>query len=115
MKLIENNHIKLLSQAMDAYSLRQKMTASNIANIDTPGYKKLSVSFEEELQQAEQLQNPIQQLHQVEARVVQTDSKPILEEEMMEMADTQMRIQLVTRALRENFEQIRTGITGQTR
>lgn len=115
MKLIENSHIKLLSNAMDAYSLRQKMTASNIANIDTPGYNRLSVSFEEELQQSEQLHNSTESLDEVNARVIQSDAKPILEEEMMEMADTQMRIHLVTRALRENFEQIRTGITGQNR
>ena len=115
MKLIENSHIKLLSNAMDAYSLRQEMTASNIANIDTPGYKKLSVSFEDQLQQAEQFQNPTESLDEVNARVIQGDTKPVLENEMMEMADTQMRIQLVTRALRANFEQVRTGITGQNR
>jgi flagellar basal-body rod protein FlgB len=115
MKLIENNHIKLLANAMDAYSLRQKMTASNVANIDTPGYKKVSVSFEQELQEAEKSRLSMESLDDVNPRIVQTDEQPILENEMMEMADTQMRIQLVTRALRENFEQIKTGITGQSR
>ena len=115
MKLIENNQINLLAKAMDAYALRQKMTASNVANIDTPGYKKMAVSFENELQQAQKLLPGHESLDSVNPRIIQTDEKPILENEMLEMADTQMRIQLVTRSLRENFEQLRTGITGRTR
>ena len=113
--MIENEHIKLLANAMDAYRLRQKMTASNVANLDTPGYKQVSVSFEQELQQAEKSQLQGGDLSVVQPKIIQGDQKPILEHEMMEMADTQMRIQLVTRVLRENFEQIRAGITGQNR
>lgn len=114
MKLIENNQINLLAKAMDAYALRQKMTASNVANIDTLGYKKVSVAFENELQQAQKTLPGHESLDSVNPRIVQTDEQPILENEMLEMADTQMRIQLVTRSLRENFEQLRTGITGRT-
>ena len=34
---------------MDLVSLRQKLTASNIANADTPGYKTKDVDFQSEL------------------------------------------------------------------
>jgi flagellar basal-body rod protein FlgB len=115
MKLIENAQIKLLSHAMDAYSLRQKMTAANIANIDTPGYKRKTVSFEKQLQQAEKMPLADHSPAQVEPRIDQTDEDPVLENEMMTMADTQMRVQLVTRALKENFDQLRAGITGRSR
>jgi flagellar basal-body rod protein FlgB len=115
MKLIDNAQIRLLSNAMDAYSLRQKMTAANIANIDTPGYERRTVSFEKALQQAEKMPLADHSTAGVEPRITQTDEEPVLENEMMVMADTQMRAQLVTRALKENFNQLRAGITGQSR
>ena len=34
---------------MDALSVRQKLTASNIANADTPGYKTKDIDFRSEL------------------------------------------------------------------
>ena len=39
-----------LSTALDALVLRQNITASNIANIDTEGYTKRKVEFEKHLQ-----------------------------------------------------------------
>ncbi|SMO59473.1 flagellar basal body rod protein FlgB [Fodinibius sediminis] len=115
MKLIDNQHTRLLAKAMDVYSLRQKMTASNIANIDTPGYNRASVSFEEELQRVEELSIDSRELSSVNPTVTEHDEKPILEDELLEMSDTQMRVQLVTRALRHNYEIMRTGITGRNR
>jgi len=52
MKLFELTKIPLLSGAMDAYALRHKAIASNIANVGTPGYRPKSVRFEEELAEA---------------------------------------------------------------
>ncbi|MGD8427866.1 MAG: flagellar basal body rod protein FlgB [Balneolaceae bacterium] len=115
MKLIENQHTQLLTKAMDAYSLRQKMTASNIANIDTPNYNRVSVSFEKELQRADEEAFGSKELNRVTPKIIQTDEKPVLEDELLEMADTQMRVQLVTRSLRNNFDTLRSSITGQSR
>lgn len=44
--------LRAASFAMDGLSLRQRVTANNIANVDTPNYKAQSVSFENQLQQA---------------------------------------------------------------
>ncbi len=49
MNIFNKTKIPLLSKALDAYSLRQKTIALNIANITTEGYKSKSVRFEEEL------------------------------------------------------------------
>ena len=54
MKFIDSPHSQLLSRAMDTYTLRQRVTAANIANADTPGYTKRSVSFEDELQRVQE-------------------------------------------------------------
>ena len=45
--LESSSHIQSLKTALDANSIRQKLIASNVANINTPGYKTLDVSFEE--------------------------------------------------------------------
>lgn len=37
---------RLLEQALDGLSRRQQLIASNLANIDTPGYRPMSVDFE---------------------------------------------------------------------
>ncbi|GGK13819.1 flagellar basal body rod protein FlgB [Caldalkalibacillus thermarum] len=42
----------LVEKALDASALRHKALASNIANVDTPFYKRRDVSFEAELQRA---------------------------------------------------------------
>lgn len=39
----------VLSKTLDAAAARQKSIANNIANVETPGYKRSYVSFEEEL------------------------------------------------------------------
>jgi len=114
MKLIENAHIKLMAKAMDAYSLRQKATASNIANIDTPGYKKLSVSFEDHLRSIGPGRVNDQSIDEVKPEITVSEEVPVLEDELLEMADTQIRVQMVSRALRHSFEQIRSGIRGRS-
>ncbi|MBK9576695.1 MAG: flagellar basal body rod protein FlgB [Fibrobacterota bacterium] len=41
-----------LLRSLDASMLRQKSIANNIANINTPGYKRIEVQFESELRKA---------------------------------------------------------------
>lgn len=51
-KIFDNETFLILKKAIDAATLRQKAIASNISNVDTPGYKRADVSFEEELKAA---------------------------------------------------------------
>jgi len=97
---------------MQAYTWRLKALSSNVANLDTPGYNRLSVTFEESLQTARRSGMEPNRDH-VTAQMVQDGRPPILEDELMELADTQMRTQLTTRALHEHFARLRTGITGR--
>ena len=106
--------LKLLANAMQAYSWRAQATTSNLANLDTPGYKRMSVKFEETLQETRNSMNGSEALANVRPNMEVEDDAPILEDEMMNMADTQMRTQLASRALREHFDALRTGITGHS-
>ena len=44
--------VDLLHRAMDASSVRGAVIANNIANADTPGFKRSTVNFESELRRA---------------------------------------------------------------
>lgn len=46
------DYINILDKAADAAWLRNDAIANNIANNDTPGYKRQDVAFENELQRA---------------------------------------------------------------
>lgn len=42
----------ILGKALQVYSLRNEVIQNNIANVDTVGFKKSTVSFEDDLQEA---------------------------------------------------------------
>ena len=46
------SHLNLREKALDAAWTRNEVIAQNIANVDTPGYKKSTVAFEEYLDDA---------------------------------------------------------------
>lgn len=52
MDFLSDHVSSLVEKAMDGYLLRQKAITSNIANADTPGYKRRDVSFESLLKNA---------------------------------------------------------------
>ena len=53
-RLFGSQPINLLEKALAGSSLRHKVISNNVANINTPGYKRMEVSFEEELAAAAQ-------------------------------------------------------------
>lgn len=46
------DYINVLDKAADASWIRNEVIANNIANVDTPGYKRQDVTFESELERA---------------------------------------------------------------
>lgn len=56
MSVIENNKdefvYNLMKKGLDASSLRSKITANNIANVNTMGFKRSFVTFEDSLNQS---------------------------------------------------------------
>lgn len=46
------NYINVLDKAADASMVRQEVISNNIANVDTPGYKRKDVQFETYLKSA---------------------------------------------------------------
>ncbi len=46
------NYVNVLNKAADAANSRNEIIANNLANVDTPNYKRKDVAFENYLQQA---------------------------------------------------------------
>jgi len=42
----------VLQAALEGYGLRHRATVHNIANVDTPGFQRIDVSFEDQLKRA---------------------------------------------------------------
>lgn len=65
MFFLENDTTVLLKRGLDGTALRQKVTAHNLANLNTPRFQRSDVSFEEELQRVrEQMDSPLFRTHE---------------------------------------------------
>jgi len=56
--MIGDNDLSIPAKMLDAYALRHKLLANNIANADVPGYRKMDVNFTESLRRAIESQDP---------------------------------------------------------
>jgi flagellar basal-body rod protein FlgB len=114
---IDNNVTALLGLALDAAGMRQQAIAHNIANVNTPGYRRASVSFEARMAQltaglprgsapslAELSQlRPVLELGE--------DAEPVqLDRELMELSETVLHQQALLKALNKQFELIGLAI-----
>ena len=50
--LLETKTMQILEKALDATSQRHNVISNNIANVDTPGFKRTDVLFEDQLKKA---------------------------------------------------------------
>lgn len=100
----------VLKQTLSALMLRNRVTSMNIANIETPGYNRKQVEFEDSLAQA--LRNSESQgaSASLDVSVTESDVTPILEEELLMLADTQARAHLLLRDIRHRFSMMQSAI-----
>lgn len=103
---------------------REKVISSNMANIDTPGYRTRDISFEHELNNAMNLASfrtedgteTLQMLpvvRQIQGLMERPDGNNVsLEREGLEMAETQLRYALAIQLLKRHFHQSLSAING---
>jgi len=53
------NNMNLMNTALDGYSKRNEAINNNISNVNTPGYKKNKVNFEESLKEQLNMSNSL--------------------------------------------------------
>jgi len=112
--------VGLLEAGIKAEGFRQKTIASNTANIETPGYRRLDVNFEELLAKA--MRSPdAADVQDLEPEVYQTLNTPIrsnnndviLEAEIGEMIKNSLRHTTYIRLLQKRFAQMEAAMGGQ--
>jgi flagellar basal-body rod protein FlgB len=110
---------QVLASALDGVSLRQRVIADNIANVDTPGFRASSVDFETQLRAAISDGSLADGVDQVTATTSPTDT-PVgandnnvdLRKETMAAVQSQFQYQILTRAVNDRFNLVKTAATG---
>ena len=99
--------------ALDRLSMRQRVIADNIANIQTPGFLSGKVSFESELARAVEFGHPAT-THIATARSLEPtriDGNNVnLDTETISSVDTVLRFQLATQAISGEYANIRSAM-----
>ncbi len=113
-------YTNIMNQALNASWLRNELISENIANNDTPGYKRKDVAFESFLQTALQTEQPKEMLiEQIEPQIyvdnqhmkLRLDGNNVnVETEMVEMKKNAIRYEVLADSVRFNFNRLRTVI-----
>jgi flagellar basal-body rod protein FlgB len=121
-------HYPLLKQALHACALRQEAIAHNIANVNTPGYRRIDVSFEEFLRAAQTTplrttdprhiaipppQPASPQVTSDEGAPMRPDGNTVdIDYEMAQLAENQIRFQALSQLISGRYQSLKTVITG---
>ena len=93
---------------MDLLSVRQKLVASNIANVDTPGYQTQDIDFQNEFQSA--AGGPAT-IVGVPGLAIKNDGNNVsLDRESRLLAENALRFQMASSLLHGDITQIRSAI-----
>ena len=112
---------QVLASALDGVSLRQRVIADNIANVDTPGFRASSVDFETQLKAAISDGTFLNEhgesgIDSVAATTSPTDT-PVgangnnvdLRKETMAAMQSQFQYQILTRAVNDRYNLVKTA------
>lgn len=101
-----------MSGALDALSLRQRVIADNIANVQTPGFQARRVQFEDALVAAvTDGTGFVEPTIGVSVEPTREDGNNVnLDTEVLSNIDTNLRYQLATRAIDGQFANLRTAM-----
>jgi flagellar basal-body rod protein FlgB len=118
---VKPSQFDVLARLLDVTATRHQVLANNIANVNTPGYKRLEVSFEEQLASAiqgsggydlQQIQPRIEPTRDAEAR---PDGNTVdINTELGALTKNTLLHQAYTRILATQISQMRTAINGRT-
>jgi flagellar basal-body rod protein FlgB len=94
---------------MDLLSTRQKLVASNIANVDTPGYKTKDIDFQFEFISLAQDAPP--NVVEPQGLVVKNDGNNVsMDREARLLSENALRFNLVTTLMRSQLKTINNAI-----
>lgn len=126
-RLFGQESLVAASGALDASVLRQQVIANNLANAETPGFKRQEVSFETSLaaalEQQDEAGGPGAMQILLPTRPVvytpadtserQDGNNVNIESESVEMAINQLRFETLTESVTNYFRNLQAAIKGQ--
>lgn len=112
----------VLSKTLDLAAARQKTIANNIANVETPGFKRSYVSFEEELKRVidqksgHAVRKGLRELTPITQIDMVSPSRPdgnnvSIDAEISDMAKTSLKYKAATTLLEQKGAMLRAAIT----
>ena len=115
MSWMETPLLQRMERLLDMAALRQTLVSSNIANVDTPGYRTRDIDFEKEMQRALSA-TPGEGLHpavrEIQGLIERPDGNNVsIDRETMLLAQTQLQFQTGVALLRQEFKRLQTAIT----
>jgi len=131
--LFDKAHLAVLKKAIDVYGRRHQVTAQNISNVETAGYRAQRLKFEEMLNHEQlRLQGyrthrnhlPIGglELGQAQDEIVDASgdfdngvNNVDIDHEMTNLATTDLSYRMATRLLSMRYNVLRGAIKGQVR
>jgi len=113
-----NSIIALIEAGIKAEGLRQKAIANNVANLETQGYRRIDVKFEELLAKSLDSSGSVD-LTELEPQIYQPKQTPVksngndvtLENEVGAMIKNSLRYQTYIRLLNKRYRQIELAMS----
>ena len=113
-----NDIVNIIEAGIKAENLRQKANASNVANLETPGYRRADVKFEELLVKAMNSSGAVDsseiepQIYQPKTTAINSNGNDVnLEVEVGEMVKNSIRHKTYIRILQKIYRQIDLAIS----
>jgi flagellar basal-body rod protein FlgB len=114
MSMIDDPSISALARFLDLSVRRSELVMSNMANIDTPGYRTRDINFQQELERAAgQLEYATftPAVRQVRGLIERPDGNNVsLERESLLLAHTQLGFNAGVQLLHDRFKMISNAI-----
>ena len=106
-----------LGRYLDLQSDQMKMTASNMANLDTPGYRTQGFDFAAEFGKSlGEADASAVQSSEVEGLVSRPDGNNVaIDREALQMAKTQLEFRTGVELLKREYSRVMTAIHAETR
>jgi flagellar basal-body rod protein FlgB len=117
MSFMNTSQLALVENFLDLATKRQSLLVSNIANVDTPGYRTQDIDFHEELMRA--LSQPpgapvLPMVRDVPGLLSRPDGNNVsVDREGLLLAEVQLKYQAAIQAMRAEFSLIKSAITEQ--
>ncbi len=105
-----------ISRYLDLATSQAKLTAVNMANIDTPGYRTVGIDFEQEMRGAISALNsgekpPSVRVSEMDGLVSRPDGNNVsMDRESLNLADAQLKFKTGVALLHEEYQRVTNAI-----